>query len=83
MHALSSLTTPARRFDVPRRATRARLAQKAEGFSAIEAHIGTWRRDKAAFSSALEAAGLQLIAQVHTTAVLEPNFAGYRYMTSR
>jgi hypothetical protein len=56
---------------------------KAEGFSAIEAHIGTWRRDKAAFSSALEAAGLQLIAQVHTTAVLEPNFAGYRYMTSR
>jgi hypothetical protein len=54
---------------------------KAEGFEAIEANRMTWNLDKDKFCSLLQAHGLNLICQIHTTGG-EMKDGVYQYCTS-
>lgn len=53
---------------------------KAEGFDAVEAPPPHWQTP--GFTDALKEAGLELIAQLHTTSFVKDGWAGFRYNTS-
>ena len=54
---------------------------KSEGFDAVETH-GVYFTQKA-FVEEIKKSKLELIAQIHTSSVIDKGSKGFRYMTSR